>query len=167
MAKMFDSIELVKYGIQVEKNGRDFYDLASKNVKAERVRQVFEFISNDEQHHIAIFEGILTRVNANSRPAEYLTEEYMEYLSALMELTVFTKPKQGYEIAKTMRNDKHALELSVGLKKDSILLYTEMKRSLPIEHRDELDNLISQEQDHFKRLSDTLKGFSKFGVNRD
>ena len=52
---MYASDDIVKFGSQIEKNGRDFYDLASKTVKAERVRQVFEYISNDEQLHIAVF----------------------------------------------------------------------------------------------------------------
>jgi rubrerythrin len=161
---MYTSNEMVKIGIQVEKNGRDFYDLASKNVKADRVRQTFEYLSNDEQLHIAVFEEILSRIDENPRHAEKYSSEYADYLAALVEENVFTKNKQGSEMARTIRNDKQALELALGFEKDSLLLYTEIKKLIGADLHKDIDKLIAEEQDHFKRLSDVMKGFNKFGV---
>ncbi|MGA2090653.1 MAG: ferritin family protein [Endomicrobiales bacterium] len=169
MGKMYSSDEIVKFGIQIEKNGRDFYDLASKTVKAEKLRQVFEYISNDEQLHIAIFEGIVSKIDTNPRTAGNYPTEYVDYVNALVEENVFTKNKQGSEVARTIRNDKQALEIALGFEKDSILFYNEIKKVMGAGVHKDIDKLISEEQDHFKRLSDVMKGFNKFGVgvNRD
>ena len=167
MANNLNCSEIVKFAIQIEKNGRDFYDLASKNVKAEKVRQVFEYISNDEQLHIAVFEGLQSRLYRDSGLEESFTAEYSQYLKALIEINSFTQSKQGSELARTIRNDKHALELALSLEKDTILFYHEMKVVLDSGLNDDLDKLIVSEQDHCKKLSDAYKGFNKFGINRD
>ena len=166
---MYASDEIVKFGSQIEKNGRDFYDLASKTVKAERVRQVFEYISNDEQLHIAVFEGLLSQLDASPRPSGIFSTEYADYVIALVEENIFTKSKKGSEAARMIRNDKQALEIALGFEKDSILFYNEMKTLLGAGAHKDIDKLIADEQDHFKRLSDVMKGFNKFGVgvNRD
>jgi rubrerythrin len=163
MANMYTLPELVRFGVQIEKNGRDFYDLASKNVKADRVRQVFEYISNDEQQHIAAVEGILDGMGADARPAGRFPAEYTEYLTALVDGNVFTKSKQGSEVARALRNDMQAVETGLGFEKDAILLYTEIRKLAGAGH-EALDKLIAEEQDHFRRLAEVMKGFNKFGV---
>lgn len=167
MANSFNSGEIVKLGIQIEKNSRDFYDHASKAVKAEKVGQVFEYISGEEQSHIAVFESILDRIDESYQPDGNYSVEYAEYLAALIKENVFTQNKQGYEAARTIRNDKQALEISLGIEKDSILFYNEMKKLLEHGLHGDIDKLIAGEQEHFKKLSDVLKGFNKFGVGRN
>jgi rubrerythrin len=166
MSNNLNLSEIIKSGIQIEKNGRDFYDHASKAVKAERVKQVFEFISGEEQSHLAVFEAILNNIGESAKPAVRYTQEYDAYLQALTDENPFTKPKQGYEIARTIRNDKHALELALVVEKDTLLFYHELKNLLPADSQTDIDTLITNEQDHFNKLSEVYKGFSKFGVNR-
>ncbi len=163
VANKLSSSDIVKYAVQIEKNGRDFYAQAAKQAKAERVREIFEFLSNEEQLHIAAFEEILRQIDTHEPPERY-PGEYADYMLALAEESVFTKEKQGSEIARTLRNDKQALELAIGFEKDSILFYYEMKRFVWDGLHKDVDKLITQEQEHLKKLSDILKGFAKFGV---
>jgi len=163
MGNELKSSEIVKSAIQIEKNGRDFYGQAAKAVKAEKAKRIFEFLSNEEQLHIAVFEDILKNLDANE-PAERYPGEYADYMLALSEASVFTQNKQGYEAARGIRNDKQALELAIGFEKDSILFYYEMKRFVWEGFRKDVDKLIAQEQEHLRKISEVLKGFSKFGV---
>lgn len=166
MGNLFKSSEIVKFAVQIEKNGRDFYDQASKNVKAEKAKKIFEYLSHEEQLHIGIFEGILSQMDVNE-PAESYPGEYADYMLALVEENVFTKDKRGSEIARKIRNDKQALDLAIGFEKDSILFYYEMKRYVWEGFHKDVDKIIAQEQDHLKKLSDILKGFNKFGVGNN
>ncbi|MCX5782421.1 MAG: ferritin family protein [Elusimicrobia bacterium] len=163
MGNLFNSSEIVKFAVQIEKNGRDFYDQAAKSVKAEGAKKIFEYLSNEEQLHIAVFETILKQMDTNE-PAERYPGEYADYMLALVSENVFTKNKQGYEIARKIRNDKQALELAIGFEKDSILFYYEMKRYVWEGFHKDVDKLIVQEQEHLRKISDVLKGFNKFGV---
>ena len=166
MGNIFKSSEIVKFAVQIEKNGRDFYDQAAKSVKAESAKKIFELLSYEEQLHIAVFESILNQLDAHE-PAERYPGEYADYMLALVSENVFTKNKQGYEIARTIRNDKQALELALGFEKDSILFYYEMKRYVWEGFHKDIDKLIAQEQEHLKKISDALKGFNKFGVGNN
>jgi len=165
MPNNLTSLDLLDLAIQIEKNGRDYYDQAAKFVKAQKVKQVFEYISNDEQLHIAVFEEIISKLEESSEPDPKNPSEYVNYILALVEENVFTKSKQGSEMYRTIRNDKHALELALGFEKDSILFNYEIKKMINSSFHEEIDKLIAQEQDHFKRISDVLKGFNKFGVS--
>jgi rubrerythrin len=163
MGNLFNSSEIVKFGVQIEKNGRDFYDQAAKTAKSEKAKQIFAFLSNEEQIHIAVFEAILSEMDKNE-PAEKYPGEYADYMLALVEENVFTKNKQGYEVARTIRNDKQALELAIGFEKDSILFYYAMKKYVWEGFHKDVDKLIAEEQEHLRKLYDIIKGFSKFGV---
>ena len=121
MGTLYTAQEIVTIGIQIKKNGRDYYDLASKAVKAERVRQLFEFLSSDEQLHIGVFEGILGRIDESPRAHGHYPSEYGDYLQALVEGNAFASAKQGSELARTIRNDKQAVECALGYEKDAIL----------------------------------------------
>lgn len=164
MGTMYSSGEIVAFGIQIKKNGRDFYDLASKAVKAERVRQLFGYLSSDEQLHIGVFEGILGRIDESPRSRGNYPSEYGDYLLALVEQNAFTRAKQGSELARTIRNDKQALDLALGHEKDTMLFCHEIKRlSWPGFHAD-IDALIAEDQGHVTKITDVAKGFNKFGV---
>lgn len=164
MGTIFSSSEVVAFGVQIKKNGRDFYDLASKTVKADRVRQLFEFLSNDEQLHIGAFEGILSRVDESPRAHGHFPSEYGDYLRALVEGNAFTVAKQGSELARALRNDKQALDLALSYEKDTMLFCHELKKLVWPGFHKEIDTLLAEEQDHFTKISDVAKGFNKFGV---
>lgn len=167
MGTIFTSNEAVAFGIQIKKNGRDFYDLASKTVKADRVRQLFEYLSHDEQLHIGVFEGILGRIDESPRPHGHYPSEYGDFLLALVEENAFTKNKQGSELARSIRNDKQALELALGHEKNTMLFCHEIKKLVWPGFHKEIDTLITEEQDHFTKISDVAKGFTKFGVGNN
>lgn len=158
--------DLLAAAIQVEKNGRDYFDQAAKNVKAEKVGQALAGISDDEQQHIAAIEALQERLERDSRAARIEhTQEYAEYLAALIWGTLFTQPKQGTQMARTVRNDKHALEMALAFEKDALLVYREIKHILPDDYHPALDEIIACEQGHISRIADMLKGFNKFGVS--
>ena len=167
MAKNIDLSETIRCAVQIEKNARDFYDHASKGVKAAKVRQVFEVISSDEQNHIALFEQLRARLETVSNPAQNSSGGYASYIQALIETTAFTQNKQGYEHARTIRNDKHGLELALEVEKETVLFYHEIKQMLSGDLHDDIDALIASEQEHVTKIAELLKGFAKFGVNRD
>ncbi len=163
VANQFNSSDIVKYAVQIEKNGRDFYDQAAKSVKSDRAKKVLEFLSNEEQQHISDFENILNQIPGNE-PKERYPGEYADYMLALVEESLFTKNKRGYDSARAIRNDKQALELAIGFEKDSILFYYEMKRFVWEGLHKNIEKIIAEEQEHLKKLSELLKGFNKFGV---
>jgi rubrerythrin len=172
MGNIFAGSEIVELGIQIEKNGRDFYNTlvkqstlrlrsgltlseveASKNQKA---KEIYRYLAGEEEKHIAVFQKILDSVHKYEPPEAY-PGEYFAYMNALASEYVFTQKDKGSEIAKDITSDKEAVDLGIGFEKDSIIFYVGMKKVVPEYDHKVIDELIIQEQSHLKQLTDLKK----------
>jgi len=152
MGNIFGGSEIVEMGIQIEKNGRDFYNTLVKRSKNQKAKNIFDFLSGEETKHISVFQKILDSVNKYEPPEAY-PGEYFAHMKALASSYIFTKANNGAVIAEKTKSDKEAIDLGVGFEKDSILFYTEMKKVVPEYDAKLIDQLITQEQDHLTKLT--------------
>ena len=156
MGNIFAGSEIVEIGIQIEKNGRDFYYTAAQQSKSQKAKGIFEYLSGEEEKHIAVFQKILDSVSKNEPPESY-PGEYFAYMNSLASENVFTKKNKGSELARKTSNDKQAIEIGIKSERDSIVFYEGMKKSVPEFDLKIVDELIAQEQDHLKKLTDLEK----------
>ncbi len=159
MANIFSGGEIVGLGIQIEKNGRDFYNALAGQSKDQKAQEIFRHLAGEEQKHIETFKGILGSVE-KYEPAESYPGEYFAYMSSLADKYVFTKKDKGAEIAKNTKSDLEALELGMGLERDSIDFYQNMKKVVPAYDNKIVDQVIVQEEKHLQLLSDLKKQLS-------
>ena len=156
MGNIFAASEVVELGIQIEKNGRDFYNTLVKQSKNQKVQDIFKYLAGEEEKHIAVFQKILSSLE-NYQPAEAYPGEYFAYMSALAGEYVFTQRNKGEEIAKGIKSDKEAIEKGIGFEKDSIIFYEGMKKVVPDYDQKVVDELIAQEQKHLRQLAELKK----------
>ena len=156
MGNIFAGSEIVEIGIQIEKNGRDFYNTLEKKSKNQRASEMFKYLAGEEEKHIKIFQEILDKTE-KYEPAGLDADEYFAYMNALASEYVFTKEDKGEEIAKTIESDKEAVNMGIGFEKDSIIFYEGMKKAVPEYDLKIVDELIMQEQRHLRILSDLKK----------
>ena len=153
MANVFSGSEIVELGIQIEKNGRDFYSVLTKQSKNKKASDMFKFLAGEEEKHIAVFKEILSSVQRYEPQAAY-PDEYFAYMNALAGEYVFTKKDKGSEIAKKINSDKEAVDMGIGFEKDSILFYVGIKEVVPEEGYKPIDALIAQERNHLRQLTE-------------
>lgn len=156
MGIIFAGSEIVELGVQVEKNGRDFYNTLVRQSKHKDAKERFKYLAGEEEKHIATFQRILDKLEKYEPPESY-PGEYFAYMNALASDYVFTKKDKGKEIAKNITSDKEAVDMGIGFEKDSILFYEGMRRVVPEYDHKVLDELIRQEQNHLRQLSDLKK----------
>lgn len=156
MGNMFSGSEIVELGIQIEKNGRDFYNTLSKQSKDPKSKDIFKYLAGEEEKHIAAFQNILSNVEKYEQTESY-PGEYSAYMNTLASEYVFTQKDKGIESAKNAKSDKEAVELGIGFEKDSIIFYTGIKIMVQEYDRKVIESLITQEQDHLRRLFDLTK----------
>ena len=154
MGNIFSGSEIVEIGIQIEKNGKDFYDAVSASSQSQKAKDIFHFLAGEEEKHIAVFQTILDAVQ-KYEPAEAYPGEYFAYMNALASEHVFTQKGKGTEMAGSVKSDIDAIEMGIGFEKDSIIFYEGMKKVVPGHDHGLIDNLINQEKDHLKQLSET------------
>ena len=152
MGNVFAGSEIVELGIQIEKNGRDFYNTLIGQSKNQKAKDIFKYLAGEEQKHIATFQKILNSVQ-KYEPQEAFPGEYFAYMRSLASEYVFTQKDKGSQVAKDTKSDKEAIGLGIGFEKDSIIFYQGMKKVVPQHDYRLLDELVAQEQDHLRKLS--------------
>lgn len=156
MGNIFSGSEVVELGVQIEKNGRDFYNILTRQSKMKEAKDIFKFLAGEEEKHIATFKEILDRLDKYEPPESY-PGEYFAYMNALASDYVFTQKDKGQEIAKNIASDKGAIDMGIGFEKDSIVFYEGMRRMVPEYEHKVLNELIEQEQNHLKKLLELKK----------
>ena len=151
MGNIFAASEIVEIGIQIERNGKDFYETLLKETRNEKAQNIYKYLAGEEEKHIGVFQKILDALN-KYEPVESYPGEYYAYMNALASDYVFTQKNKGREIAKKVKSDKEAVQMGIAFEKDSIVFYQGMKQAVPKQDIAVLDTLISQEQNHLKQL---------------
>lgn len=151
MGNIFAGSEIVEIGVQIEKNGRDFYDTLAQNAKYSKSKDIFKFLSGEEEKHIVVFQKILSSIE-KYEPAQSYPGEYFAYMNALAGESVFTQKNKGQELARQAKNDKQAIDIGIGAEKDSIVFYEGMKKVVPEYDQKAIIEVIVQEQGHLKKL---------------
>jgi rubrerythrin len=152
MGNIFAGSEVVELGIQIERNGKDFYEALAVQFKNPKVSESFSFLAREEEKHIAVFQGILKKT-AQYEPPQSYPGEYLAYMNALASDHIFTQKDKGKTTAQGIKTDKDAVDMALGFEKDSIIFYEGMKRIVPAYEQKIIDELIIQEQAHLSKLS--------------
>lgn len=156
MGNVFAGSEIVEIGIQIEKNGRDFYNTVEKKSKNQKASEIFKYLAGEEEKHIKVFQEILNKTE-KYEPSGLYADEYFAYMNALASEYVFTQKDKGEQIAKNIKSDKEAVNMGIGFEKDSIIFYEGMKKAVPEFDVKIIDALIIQELDHLKKILDLKK----------
>lgn len=156
MDNIFSGSEIVEIGVQIEKNGRDFYNTLENKSNNSQAIKIFRYLAGEEEKHIVTFQNLLDSVKEYEPPEAY-PAEYFAYMNALASEHIFIQESKGKEIAQKIKTDREAVDLGIGFEKDSIIFYEGIKKVVPDRDLKIIDELIAQEQKHLMQLTDLKK----------
>jgi len=156
MANLFNGSEIVEIGIKIEENGRDFYMTLANKTDSRKTKDIYKYLAGEEEKHIAVFQKMLDNTDKD-KPTDSYPGEYLLYMNELASKCVFTQKDKGSQIAQETKDDKEAIDLGMGFEKDSITFYEGMKKIALEYDRKIIDELVTQEKNHLKQLSDLKK----------
>ncbi|MGB2600667.1 MAG: ferritin family protein [Candidatus Omnitrophota bacterium] len=156
MGNVFAGSEIVEIGIQIEKNGKEFYNEVAARSKDPKAKKIFEYLAGEEEKHITAFQNILASVH-EYKPVDAYPGEYFAYMNALASEHVFTQEHTGKDVAQSTESDMEAIELAIKFEKDSIIFYEGMKKVVLEREHKVLQDLIDQEQEHLRKLTEFKK----------
>jgi len=154
MADFFDVSEIYQFAISIEENGERFYRNVSEKFSDEKVKEIFNFLADEEVKHKETFENLLGKIR-EYKPAETYPGEYFAYLKAYAQELIF--PVQVEKEIDEEMTVKEILDFAIRRELDSILYYTEVKNFIPETQYSHLDKIIEQERQHFVKLSNLKK----------
>jgi len=151
MTSKFAASEIAEMAIEIEINGRDFYNAVAAKVKSTKAKNLFQFLAGEEKKHIEKFKKILESVK-KYEPKEAYPEEYFAHINALASNQVFTQKDKGAQVARGAKDENAAIDIGIKAEKDSITFYEDMKKIVPEEDKRIVDDVIAEEQKHLEEL---------------
>jgi rubrerythrin len=152
MSETSISRELLELAIEIEKNGRFFYEVVARLNRNRETEDVFAKLAAQEKEHEDTFRGMLSRLGGY-RSHQKHTGEHYQYIRDLAESSIFAGERVQALLTRKPMTDLEALEISIGFEKDSILFYSEMKGMVPRQDQEIVDVIINEEKKHLSELT--------------
>ncbi|MDD4858590.1 MAG: ferritin family protein [Dehalococcoidales bacterium] len=142
--------EFLEVAIEVERNGRAFYERVAGKTKSKEGRNVLLLLAGREKEHESNFQHILGHLGGYAA-SEY-TRQRGDFIRDLAGSVIFISEKAMGLLNNKTLTDIEAVEAGIGMEKDSILFYSEIIGLLPKADRDIVDIIIGEEKKHLSEL---------------
>ena len=156
MALNFNAREIFDMGIQIEVNGKAFYEAAAKKTAETSVREFFKELAAWENQHVALFTELRDSLPAAAGAADIFDPngEAKGYIRAAGDSHVFIRNTDIAGLVAGCKSSMEILDLAITFEKDSVVFYTTMKKVVaPNLGQDKVDRLIDEELKHISLLT--------------
>jgi rubrerythrin len=143
--------EFLEVAIEIEKNGRSFYEFLARQDRSKEVRDVFARLAVREKEHENTYRDIMNRLGGYNPRQQYAGEHY-QYISQLANLSILSAEQARRILTKKTMTDIEAMEFGINLEKDSILFYSEIRGMVPRQDQEFMDVITSEEKKHLSEL---------------
>ena len=149
--------EILDLAIQIERNGRAFYNEMGNLVQDPELKEIYELLAKEEMKHIDEFNRLKEGLKGDRPDYSKEPEEFTLYLDVLADEHVFKADGSGEEMAREASGKVGGLEIGIQFEKDSILFFGELYQLIIEKERSVIHRLIQEEKKHLKKLSDMKK----------
>ena len=152
----FNAREIFDIGVQIEVNGKAFYEAAAKKTAETALREFFLELAAWEATHIKLFGELRDALpkGAGNTPVFDPNDEAALYLQATADSHVFVRNKDMVGLVAGCKGPLDILDVAMTFEKDSVVFYTTMKKVVAKNlGQDKVDRLIDEEIKHISMLS--------------
>jgi len=152
--------EIIKVAINIEKNGKIFYEkLAEKFSDLEDISKLFKYLGAEEVKHEAKFTNFLNQIEEYS-PYETYTDEYDQYIRELSKYQVFVESSDLDNKLINISKPEEALKVALQFERDSVVYFTSLKEYFFGPDDEMINKIIKEEITHVFSLMDISKSYS-------
>lgn len=148
--------ELFKIGVEIEKNGRLFYDAAAKAVADPHAAKLFAELSSWEVKHVELFESLRKELPVEARAGDSFdpASDTGTYIKEAADNHIFVRSKDPAALGAACKTATEALDIALTFEKDSVVFYTAMKKLIPAHlGQASIDAIIEEEIRHVAILN--------------
>lgn len=147
----FNPREVVEIAVNIERNGKAFYDDMVKKFEDPKIKDVFKYLGDEEVKHEELFTTFLENLE-NYTPYETYNDDYSAYMKALSKEHVFTDSDKIKKKVEKIETPLDAIELALNFEKDSVIYFTAMKDYVFEDKNGVIDQLAKEEMKHINKL---------------
>ena len=138
---------LLQYAVQLEERGVNFYKAWAEKAETDELRMLFLMLSDEEKSHQEKFTRIAVYHKDPAKGFE-ISQEYSAYLDQFANEILFNEKEISM-----INGLKDAIEVAKKQELDSMLFYTDIKNHVSAEYTEAVEQIISEEREHFTKLS--------------
>lgn len=156
----FNADEVFQMAIEIEDNGKRFYEDAMDIIEDPRVKDVFAMLAEAEAEHKRRFADLKASLPESARESTVWDpdNEAGEYIRMTAAMHVFRTADSVEEALSRVRTAKEALKLAMGFEKDSIVFFLTMQDATAEKKgRERIGQLVEEEKQHLKTLAIALR----------
>jgi rubrerythrin len=153
---LFRAGEIMDMAIQIEHHGVAFYQACLKSPLGQELKDVFNYLIDQEHKHIRIFSAMKKEVSEDTLPEDY-PGEMQSYINAFVKKEVFNSPAEAAEEAASLNSALQAVDLAIDFEKRSIRFYSEIQPRVRSSESEKIGKIITEENNHIQDLDNLRK----------
>jgi rubrerythrin len=160
MSLQFTAESIFEIGVQIEKNGKAFYQHAAATVSDASLKTLLVGLADWENGHITLFEELKAELPDTMREDNLFDpdNEFFIYLQAAADSHVFISTTDIAGLAARCTTPDAIFEMALRFEKDSVVYYTTLKEMVANQRgKQRIDTLIREELKHIDMLNKQRK----------
>ncbi len=162
MAYGFNAQEVFTMALQIEENGKHFYEEAARKVDDSKLRAVFSSLAQEEIEHKDRFQKLMEELPSSAKePTVWDPEKELDvYLKMMADSHVFRADEDVSKFISQISTPIDAIKLAMQFEKDTIIFFLAMQDATEEgKGRDRITQLVKEEQQHLRKLTGLLRAF--------
>ena len=152
MTVIFSAREIAEAAVEKEKKRKGFYATVCELSPDEDMKALFQFLTAEEEKHVATFARIRDSLPEEARPEEY-SEDMQAYMDSVIDDQLYSDMDSKDFVQKAI-DTRNVFRLAIGFEKDAILYFREFLPYLSPSDRPVVEELIDQEKGHIRMMRD-------------
>lgn len=156
----FNANEVFQIAIDIEDNGRRFYEGVQGIVEDPGTKDIFAMLAQAEMEHKKRFAELKSALPESAKESTVWDpdNETNQYLKMMAGMHVFRAGDSVEQALAQVKTAEDALRFAMGFEKDSIVFFLTMQDATEEKKgRDLIGQLVQEEKGHLKTLSMELK----------
>jgi rubrerythrin len=155
----FNASEIFQVALDIEKNGKHFYEKAITLVEDPDFKSLLEFLAKEEDKHIKTFTELKAQLpeTATKDTVWDPSHEMDQYLQMMAEMNVFRSDLDVDKKLSDIKKPEDIIKLGIQFEKDSVVFYTTIQDATEEKKgREFIGQLVGEEKKHLKKLCQAL-----------
>lgn len=156
----FNAAEVFQIAVEIEENGRAFYEKALAKIEDPDVQAIFQDLALQEVEHKKKFLELKEKLPPQASQSTVFdpNNEMANYLKMMADGHVFRTSDNVDRKLAQVKDAVDALRMAMEFEKDSVIFFLSMQEATEEEKgRQFIGLLVKEEQEHLRRLALQLK----------
>lgn len=155
MATVFTAREIAEVAVEKEIKRKEFYATVTKLSTNKEMTKLFEFLTAEEDKHVATFVQLRDGIPVDARPEEY-DADMQAYMDSVVEDRMYSNI-ESKDFVQDAIDTKQVFNLAISLEKDAILFFWEFLPYVSEADKVVVKALIDEEKSHIRMLAKMRK----------